>query len=95
MLSVLIPVLLFWGPMLLGLGIVYAWRYQSKRRKRRTPVTTNLLRSPGDSLRIKIDAALFAFKSPLSLFGLVSFCPRRRLSPDSYPFLRRKMPDLT
>lgn len=55
MLSVLIPVLLFLGPMLLGLGIVYAWRYQSKRRKRRAPVATNLLRSPGDSLRIKID----------------------------------------
>jgi hypothetical protein len=41
--------------MSLGLGIIYALKYQSKRRRRRTPVTTNLLRSPGDSLRIKID----------------------------------------
>ena len=54
--SMLIPLALILGTMLVPLGIVYGVRYGIKRKKRRSPLKDNFLRSPGESLREKIDA---------------------------------------
>ena len=53
--SLLIPSALTLLPMLTALAIVYAVQYQVKRKRRRSPLCSKLLRSPGESLRIQID----------------------------------------
>jgi hypothetical protein len=78
---ILIPVALIFIPLLLSLAIAYGVRYRSKWKKRKSPFTGNLLRSPGESIRTKIDdltediifyfaimpvIPLFAFSSHLS-----------------------------
>ena len=42
-------------PPVLALGAHYAIKWRVKSKKRRTPLTEKLLRSPGDSLRLQID----------------------------------------
>ena len=53
--SLLIPVVLTLVPILIALGILCAVKYQIKRKKRRSPICSKLLRSPGETLRAEID----------------------------------------
>lgn len=53
--SILIPFLLMLLPLLTALAVLYGVNYQVKRKKRRSPLCSKLLRSPGESLRIEID----------------------------------------
>ena len=41
--------------MSLALGAVYSFKWFAQKKKRKNPLTSNLLRSPGESLRRKID----------------------------------------
>lgn len=50
-----IPVILMLGPILVLSVILYGLRLHIERRRLKTPLTSNLLRSPGESLRVKID----------------------------------------
>jgi hypothetical protein len=53
--SILIPSVFVLLPLLTAMAIVYAVKYQVKRRKRRSPICSKLLRPPGESLRTQID----------------------------------------
>jgi len=72
-------------PMFLLVGAVWAWKRMERRRKRRSPLTTELLRPPGfglseriDDLRLDLDVyVLVALITPLML--LVMFLLQERL----------------
>jgi hypothetical protein len=53
--SLLIPVVLALVPVLIALGLLCVVKYQIKRKKRRSPICSKLLRSPGETLRAEID----------------------------------------
>lgn len=66
------------GPILLLSAILYGIRFQIERRRLKTPLTSNLLRSPGESLRVKIDDlsqdvtfyALFMMGAPFMVYSI-------------------------
>jgi len=51
----LIPAVVMLASMGLALGAVYSFKFLAKKKKRKNPLTSNLLRSPGESLREKIE----------------------------------------
>jgi hypothetical protein len=53
--SIMIPMVITLLPLLTMLAILYAVKYRVKRQRRRSPLCSKLLRSPGESLRIQID----------------------------------------
>lgn len=73
-----IPAVLMLGPILLLSAILYGIRFQIERRRLKTPLTSNLLRSPGESLRVKIDDlsqdvtfyALFMMGAPFMVYSI-------------------------
>jgi hypothetical protein len=73
-----LPVVLMLGPILLLSAILYGLRFQIERRRLKTPLTSNLLRSPGESLRSKIDDlsqdvtfyALFMMGAPFMVYSI-------------------------
>jgi hypothetical protein len=55
MVAVLIPCIVFLVPMGMGVAIIHGFRLFARHKKRRTPLTTHLLCSPGEALRARID----------------------------------------
>lgn len=76
--STLIPLVLMVPPMLVIFGIIYGRLLFLKRRRLRTPLTRNLLRSPGESLRNRIEDlsldtiayVLFIVLSPFIVYSI-------------------------
>jgi hypothetical protein len=53
--SILIPAVLMLASILTAAAVLYAGKYKLKRKKRRSPLCSKLLRPPGETLRIQID----------------------------------------
>jgi hypothetical protein len=54
-LSALLPIIVFPGSMLVVLGLLYLYRWTRRRKGFRSPLTRQLLRPPGQSLRLRIE----------------------------------------
>ncbi len=54
--NLLFPILPVVGPLLLIIGVICLFRFYQKQKKRRSPFTRELLRSPGQSLLAQLDA---------------------------------------
>lgn len=54
-LSVLFSFIAFLGPMLVVLSLLYLYRWYRRRKGLRSPLTQQLLRPPGQSLRLRIE----------------------------------------
>jgi hypothetical protein len=76
-------------PMSLALGAVYLVRYFERRRRLRSPLSNNLLRSPGESLIAQIDDMtediltyfLLMILAPYILFHFIFRNPISAVSP--------------
>lgn len=71
MLTNLVPVLIMLASLLLPGLILIAWKKRSKHFKGRSPLTRDLLRSPGDSLRIQIEDLNFDISAYLAFTPMV------------------------
>ncbi len=65
----LIPLVIFFASLCVPLSIVFCIRYQ--RRRRRTPLTVQLLRSPGESLSKQIEDLTEDLDTYLTFFTLI------------------------
>lgn len=70
MLSSLIPTLIVLGAMLIPAGFILVVRFREEQR-RRSPLSQNLLRSPGESLRKELNERLWDFVAYLMFLPLV------------------------
>jgi hypothetical protein len=50
----LLPLAIFLGPAFILLGLFYLYRWHRRRKGLKTPLTQRMLRTPGESLRIRI-----------------------------------------
>lgn len=70
-LSVLFPIIAFLGPMLVVLGLLYLYRWYRRRKGFRSPLTRQLLRPPGQSLRLRIEEISNSLNETLFVVALV------------------------
>lgn len=63
---------IFLGPLFLLLGLLYLYRWYRKRKGLKSPLTSQLLRPPGESLSARIDEATEAL---LEAFFMVAIVP--------------------
>src|SRR4030042_746574 len=70
-LSVLFPIIAFLGPMLVVLGLLYLYRWYRRRKGFRSPLTQQLLRPPGQSLRLRIEEISNTLDETLFVVALV------------------------
>lgn len=74
MIATLLPLTIWVVPFFFILGLLYLWRTYLNKQNKRSPLSQNLLRSPGESLREKIDditwdiAAYLAILPAIPLF---------------------------
>lgn len=64
------PILAGLAPLLLALGTLWLWRRRTKASRRRNPLTRDLLRSPGESLREEIENVNWDIAAHLALVPL-------------------------
>lgn len=55
MITTLLPLIIWFIPFFFILGILYLWRTYLDKQNKRSPLSQNLLRSPGESLREQIE----------------------------------------
>ena len=55
MIATLVPLIIWLVPFFLLLGVLNFWRTYLDKQNKRSPLSQNLLRSPGESLRKKIE----------------------------------------
>jgi len=67
-----LPAIIYFAGMGVGVGVLYLWLWHTGRARRQTPLTKNLLRGPGQSLRIVIDDLVFDVPA---YFGMLSGMP--------------------
>jgi len=67
-----ISVVIYLAGMGVGLGVLHLWLWRTQRARRQTPLTRNLLRGPGQSLRAAIDDLTFDL---VAYFGMLSGVP--------------------
>jgi len=70
-LSILFPIIAFLGPLLVVLGLLYLYRWYRRRNGFRSPLTRQLLRSPGQSLRLRIEEISNTLNETLFVVALV------------------------
>lgn len=70
-LSVFFPIIGFLGPLLVVLGLLYLYRWYRGRKGFRSPLTRHLLRSPGQSLRLRIEEISITLDENLFVVALV------------------------
>jgi hypothetical protein len=61
------PALLLLTPMFICLGTLYVWKYLRDRQKRRSPLTTELIRQPAHGLRDELDNLTFDLSSKFAI----------------------------
>jgi len=71
LLAILFSAAIFSGPMLFLLGLLYLYRWYRKQKGLRTPLTRPLLRTPGESLRSRIEEATSDFFESVWVVSLV------------------------
>ena len=54
-----LPAIVYLAGLVVGVGVLYLWLWRAQRARRRTPLTKELLRGPGQSLRARIDELTF------------------------------------
>ncbi len=62
---------IFLGPIFFLLGILHLYRWYRKRKGLKSPLTSQLLRPPGESLRVQIEEASDALSEALFIVALV------------------------
>jgi len=70
-LTIFFPVIAFLGPLLLVLGLLYIYRWYRKRKGFKSPLTGQLLRPPGESLRVRIEETNEVLSEALFMVALV------------------------
>jgi hypothetical protein len=70
-LSLFFPIIAFLGPLLLVLGLLYLYRWYRRRKGFRSPLTRQLLRPPGQSLRLRIEEISNSLNETLFVVALV------------------------
>jgi hypothetical protein len=70
-LSIFFPIIAFLGPPLTVLGLLYLYRWYRGRKGFRSPLTRQLLRPPGESLRARIEEINAALNEALFMVAVV------------------------
>jgi len=70
-LPIFFPVIAFLGPLLLVLGLLYLYQWYRSRKGFRSPLTGQLLRPPGQSLRLRIEEISNTLNETLFVVALV------------------------
>jgi len=70
-LSVFFPIIAFLFPLLVVLGLLYLYRWYRGRKGLRSPLTRQLLRPPGQSLRLRIEEISNTLNETLFVVALV------------------------
>lgn len=71
LLSISFPIIAFLGPLVLLLGLLYLYRWYRGRKGFRSPLTGQLLRPPGQSLRLQIEEISDTLNETLFIVTLV------------------------
>ena len=88
----LVPVVVYLAGIGMGAGVLQLWLWRTQRARRQTPLTRNLLRGPGHSLRVTIDdlafdaASYLAMLSGLPLYFYAAYL-QRQLTGTSRPMV--------
>ena len=70
-LSIFFPIIAFLGPLLVVVGLLYLYRWYRGRKGFRSPLTRQLLRPPGQSLRLRIEEISNTLNETLFVVALV------------------------
>jgi hypothetical protein len=70
-LPIFFPIIAFLGPLLLVLGLLYLYRWYRGRKGSRSPLTGQLLRPPGQSLRERVEEISNTLNEALFMVALV------------------------
>jgi len=70
-LSIFFPIIAFLGPLLVVVGLLYLYRWYRGRKGFRSPLTRQLLRTPGQSLRLRIEEINNTLNETLFVVALV------------------------
>jgi hypothetical protein len=70
-LSIFFPIIAFLGPLLVVVGLLYLYQWYRGRKGFRSPLTRQLLRTPGQSLRLRIEEISNTLNETLFVVALV------------------------